>query len=110
MLGAIAMCRDVATGKGIMTSRCVEASLVDVRRLAEARDKADGLFMFLRMRIPICTTLKSLPQSSIVPKLAPDQFCTVSAGMGTSACQFHHGAKNRSQFQHWAGANMGANI
>ena len=30
--------------------------------------------------------------------------------LGTSASQFQHGAKNRSQFQHWASANMGANI
>jgi hypothetical protein len=73
-------------------------------------DGADGLFTYLRMRIPICTKLKSLPQSRIVPKLAPDQFWTGSASMGTSTSQFQHGAKNRSQFQHWAGANMGTNI
>ena len=30
--------------------------------------------------------------------------------LGTSASQFQYGAKNQSQFQHWAGANMGANI
>ena len=28
----------------------------------------------------------------------------------TSTSQFQHGAKHWSQFQHWAGANMGANI
>ena len=36
--------------------------------------------------------------------------CWHGASMGTSASQFQHRAKNRSQFQHWASANMGANI
>ena len=54
--------------------------------------------------------LNSLPQSRIVPILAPDQFWTASASMGMSVSQFQHWTKNRSQFQHWAGANMGANI
>jgi hypothetical protein len=30
--------------------------------------------------------------------------------LGTSASQLQHRAKNRSQFQHWAGANIRANI
>ena len=36
--------------------------------------------------------------------------CWHGVGMGTSASQFQHGVKNQSQFQHWAGANMGSNI
>jgi hypothetical protein len=30
--------------------------------------------------------------------------------LGTSTSKFQHGAKNWSQFQHWAAADMGANI
>ena len=30
--------------------------------------------------------------------------------MGTAVSQFQHRTKNQSQFQHWAGANLGANI
>ena len=48
--------------------------------------------------------------SFLSPVLALGAPCWHGASMGTSASQFQHGVKNQSQFQHWAGANMGANI
>jgi hypothetical protein len=65
---------------------------------------------YIRMTIWRCTTLKPLPQIRIVPKLSPDQFWTASDNCGTYTSQIQHGTKNRTQFQHWAGANMRANI